>query len=234
MRARSCSAEAVAIMSDIGSAAVWQPPSLRVVNSAADKLTFEQELKQARLQGYQDGLKQGQEEGRQQARLMLSEMSSLWDAMQQPFEDMEHDVHSELLGLTVAVAEAVLRRELTTDKELVRQSLASALNALGTGQGTVEVHLNPKDANLIGSLLDDDAVDHRIRTDPNIMPGGCRLHRGHALVDATVEAMILEAIAKISDRARLTDDQGNETARPLDAEEIQAIARRFSGDGNVD
>ena len=69
-------------MSEMSAAPLWQPPSLRVVNPAADKLTFEQELERARQQGYQEGLRQGLEEGRQQARNTLAEMSALWDAMQ--------------------------------------------------------------------------------------------------------------------------------------------------------
>lgn len=214
-------------MSDSGSAALWQPPSLRVVDAAADRQTFEQTLEQAR----QQGLIKGREEGRQQAQVMLAEMSALWDAMQQPFEDMEHEVHSQLLGLSVAIAEAVLRRELKTDRELIRQSLDTGLQALTTSEGVVEVDLNPKDANLISNLLDDEGLDHRIKPDPNMMPGGCRLRRGHALVDNSIEAMIGEALASITERARLTDDQGNETAKPLDPEEIQAIARRFSEGG---
>lgn len=215
-------------MAEMTAAAPWQPPSLRVVNPAADQLTFEQTLEQARQQGYQDGLKQGQEQGRQQARAMLAEMSALWDAMQQPFADMEHEVHAQLLGLSIAVAEAVLQRELKTDHERIRRALESALNALGTTDNPVDVELNPRDADLVSSLLADDGIEHRIKADPNIMPGGCRLRQGHALVDARIETLIAEAIADIAERSRLIDGQGSEQAPALNPEDIQAIAQRFA------
>ena len=215
-------------MSEMSSAALWQPPSLRVVNPAADQLTYEQTLEQARQQGYREGLQQGQQEGRQQARAMLAEMSALWDAMQQPFADMEHAVHTELMGLVVAMAEAVLQRELATDRELIRQSLETALDALGSTENTVEVVLNPKDADLVSGLLADEGIDHRLKPDPNMMPGGCRLRHGHALVDARVETLIARTVANVAERARVTDAGGNESARALDPEEIQAIARRFA------
>jgi len=213
-------------------ATLWQPPSLRVVNPVADKITFEQELEQARQQGYQEGLRKGQEEGRQQAKAMLAEMSALWDAMQQPFADMEHEVHSELTGLSIAIAQSVLRRELKTDRELIKKALGTSLDALGGIEHTLDVELNPSDRNLVASILDDEHIDHRIKENPNVMPGGCRLRHGHALVDNTVEALIAETIANIADQSRLTDANGSEAARPLDSDEIAAIAKRFANGGD--
>lgn len=215
-------------MSEMSAAPLWQPPSLRVVNPAADKLTFEQELERARQQGYQEGLRQGLDAGRQQARNTLAEMSALWDAMQQPFADMEHAVHSELTGLVVAIAEAVLHRELKTDKALITDALDRALSALAGSDGIVDVRVNPRDADLLTSLLDDNEIESRIKPDPNMMPGGCKLHRGHAFVDASIEAMIAEVVAAIADETRMTDAAGNETARALDPEELQTIAARFA------
>lgn len=206
----------------------WQPPSLRVVNPARDQLTFEQELEQARQRGYQEGLRNGLEDGRQQARAMLAEMAALWDAMQQPFADMEHEVHSQLLGLAVSIAEAVLQRELKTDRDHIAKALELALDALGNIEQVVDVELSPRDVDMVSSLLGEEHIDHRIKTNPNIMPGGCRLRHGHALVDNTVEALIAETIASITERSRVTDAQGNEAARALDPEEIAAIAERFA------
>jgi len=225
-------------MSDMNTAPLWQPPALRVVNAGADRLTFEEELENARQRGYSEGLRQGQEEGRQQARNLLAEMSALWDAMQQPFADMEHEVHSQLTGLTIAIAESILRRELATDTDVIRRSFDTALAALGTSEGVVEVSLNPRDADLVTSLLDDNYLEGRIHPDPNIMPGGCRLRRGHAQVDATIEQQLGRVVAEIADQARLADGAGNETARALDPDDIQAIAQRFSraasGEANHD
>ena len=221
-------------VAEMTTAALWQPPSLRVVNPVADKLTFEQELERARQQGYQEGLAQGQEEGRQQARTLLAQMSALWDAMQQPFADMEHEVHSELTGLAIAIAESVLRRELKTDRELIHKAMESSLDALGGIEHTLDVELNPGDRNLVASLLDEQHIDHRIKENPNVMPGGCRLRHGHALVDNTVEALIAEIIAGVADQSRLTDAMGSEAARPLDGDEIASIAKRFAAGGDVD
>ena len=211
----------------------WQPPALRVVNPVADKLTFEQELEQARLQGYQEGLRQGLDEGRQQARNTLAEMSALWDAMQEPFADMEHEVHSTLLGLSVALAKAVLRRELKTDREMMSQALSLALDALGHTRHELEVELNPRDVDLVRSLLADQAQEPRLKQNPNMMPGGCRLRSGSALVDATIESMVCTALEKITNRSRLTDESGAELAIPMSAEEVAAIARRFEGSDDV-
>ena len=221
-------------VAEMTTAALWQPPSLRVVNPVADKLTFDQELERARQQGYKEGLAQGQEEGRQQARTLLAQMSALWDAMQQPFADMEHEVQSELTGLAIAIAQSVLRRELKTDRELINKAMLASLDALGSIEHTLDVELNPGDRNLVASLLDEQHIDYRIKENPNVMPGGCRLRHGHALVDNTIEALIAEIIAGVADQSRLTDAMGSEAARPLDGDEIASIAKRFAAGGDVD
>jgi hypothetical protein len=61
-----------------------------------------------------------------------------------------------------------------------------------------------------------------------MLRGGCRVARGHALVDATIESRIQALIEQITATSSSTE-ASTETAAVLDADRIQSIADRFSG-----
>jgi hypothetical protein len=60
-----------------------------------------------------------------------------------------------------------------------------------------------------------------------MLRGGCRLDRGHALVDATIESRIRSLIEKMVDGGPQSEP-ANKTTAVLDADRIQSIADRFS------
>ena len=215
-------------MSELSGAATWQPPVLRVIASGDAEAEQARRLEAVGEQGYQEGLQLGQEAGRKQAQTLLAEMTALWDAMQQPFADMEEDIHSHLLGLAAAVSKAVIRRELSTDREAIGRALHEALSALGRVEQTIEVTVSPADHDMVQGLLDDEGIDSRIKADPNMLRGGCLLRAGQALIDARIETMIHEALVTIAGETRQVDAGGLETAAALSVDDIESIADRFS------
>ena len=229
MRARLCWVERVAIMSELAGAATWQPPALRVVTPADVEAQQAQLLAEAQERGYQEGLQRGQEAGRAQAETVLAQMTALWDAMQQPFADMEENIHSHLMGLSLAMSEAVIRRELSTDRDAIARVLTEALSALGFVQTPIEVSVNPADHDVVAGLLGGENIDSRITSDTNIQRGGCLLRADRALVDMRVETMIRETLSTIAGETRRVDDSGRETAPSLSVTDIESIADRFSG-----
>ena len=229
MRARLCWVERVEIMSELAGAATWQPPALRVVTPADVEAQQAQLLADAQERGYQEGLQRGQEACRAQAETVLAQMTARWDAMQQPFADMEENIHSHLMGLSVAMSEAVIRRELSTDRDAIARVLTEALSTLGFVQTPIEVSVNPADHDVVAGLLGGENIDSRITSDTNIQRGGCLLRADRALVDMRVETMIRETLSTIAGETRRVDDSGRETAPSLSVTDIESIADRFSG-----
>jgi flagellar assembly protein FliH len=105
-----------------------------------------------------------------------------------PIEAQEETLLRDLTGLALAVAGAVLRREIA-DGGAVEQVLAEALAELGEVEGVLEVELNPADASLVREFLDEQA-EHgqwRLRENPGLSRGGVRLHTPTTYIDASVE-----------------------------------------------
>jgi flagellar assembly protein FliH len=144
----------------------------------------------ARKKGYAEGLAQGQAEARKQGEETAAELLALWQSMSKPIASQDVQVSEHLLALVVTLTHAVLERELSTDSELIKTTLDEALMCLAESEAPLLVTLNPADKALVESLLEEKRLPAELVADTTMLRGGCRLDRGHALVDATIESRI--------------------------------------------
>ena len=215
----------------------WSPPPLSVVTPASARKEHEQTLAAERQQGYDEGLEQGLAEGRHQAQRFFAEMSAIWEAMQAPFLDLEEEVQTQLLGLSVAIARAVVERNLNTDEAAIERALGAALASLTEASSGLQVVLNPDDKARIEALLGEQRITAELIANPNMMRGGCQLRCGGVLVDASVESRMMPAIEALATEQNVgtPNDYAAKSYRdrPLDPDQIAAIAARFSRGGDA-
>jgi flagellar assembly protein FliH len=203
----------------------WQPRTITTVPTSHKSL--EEVAEAARKKGYAEGLAQGQAEARKQGEETAAELLALWQSMSKPIASQDVQVSEHLLALVVTLTHAVLERELSTDSELIKATLDEALMCLAESEAPLLVTLNPADKALVESLLEEKRLPAELVTDTTMLRGGCRLDRGHALVDATIESRIRSLVETMGVGDPLSE-QANETSAVLDADRIQSIADRFS------
>jgi len=203
----------------------WQPRTITTVPTSHKSL--EEVAEAARKKGYAEGLAQGQAEARKQGEETASELAALWQSMSKPIANQDVEVSEHLLALVLSFAHAVLERELSTDSELIKATLDEALMCLAESEAPLLVTLNPADKALVESLLEEKRLPAELVADTTMLRGGCRLDRGHALVDATIESRI-RSLVETMGGSDLLSEQANETSAVLDADRIQSIADRFS------
>ena len=203
----------------------WQPRTITTVPTSHKSL--EEVAEAARKKGYAEGLAQGQAEARKQGEETAAELLALWQSMSKPIASQDVEVSEHLLALVVTLTHAVLERELSTDSELIKATLDEALMCLAESEAPLLVTLNPADKALVESLLEEKRLPAELVTDTTMLRGGCRLDRGHALVDATIESRIRSLVETMRGGDPLSE-QANETSAVLDADRIQSIADRFS------
>ena len=203
----------------------WQPRTITTVPTSHKSL--EEVAEAARIKGYAEGLAQGQAEARKQSEETAAELLALWQSMSKPIASQDVEVSEHLLALVVTLTHAVLERELSTDSELIKATLDEALMCLAESEAPLLVTLNPADKALVESLLEEKRLPAELVTDTTMLRGGCRLDRGHALVDATIESRIRSLVETMGVGDPLSE-QANETSAVLDADRIQSIADRFS------
>jgi flagellar assembly protein FliH len=203
----------------------WQPRTITTVPTSHKSL--EEVAEAARKKGYAEGLAQGQAEARKQGEETAAELLALWQSMSKPIASQDVEVSEHLLALVVTLTHAVLERELSTDSELIKATLDEALMCLAESEAPLLVTLNPADKALVESLLEEKRLPAELVADTTMLRGGCRLDRGHALVDATIESRI-RSLVETMGGSDLLSEQANETSAVLDADRIQSIADRFS------
>jgi flagellar biosynthesis/type III secretory pathway protein FliH len=175
-------------------------------------------LTQARQQA-QETSAQAEQQGKQAAveaatSSALAEVEARWQtlapALQSAVEatsQLRHtwvrDWEENLLRLVVAVAERVVRGELTRRPEISHQWIRESLEMAAGGQ-RIKLLLNPDDYEALGehrtTVADrfGDLSPTEIVPDPKITPGGCRVVTEHGHIDQQLE----KQLARIEEELR--------------------------------
>ena len=209
----------------------WQPRTLTSVPTSRKSL--EEVAESARQEGYQAGFAKGEEDAKREGSQKAEQLAALWSSMEKPMADQDAEVSEYLLSLVLAMVKSVLRRELTTDASLIKDTLDRALELLAEGRAPLEVRLNPADKSVVEAHLDEKRLTAELISDNTVLRGGCSLSRGQALVDASIEQQLSTLIEQLVTNDLSAGDEGK-AQTPLDPDQISAIAERFvTGGDNV-
>ncbi|GAB4303219.1 MAG: flagellar assembly protein FliH [Thiohalomonadaceae bacterium] len=178
--------------------------------SAVKPLTAEQ-LEQIRREAQREGFETGRKEGlaaaQKEVRATVQRLTQIIHAFSNPLEEVDATVEQELVGLAIAVARQIIRRELKTDPGQVVAVVREALAALPAAARRVTIHLHPEDAVLVREALPSGGEESnwRIVEDARLSRGGCRIHAEHSQIDATVDKRIAAIVTHLLGGERATD-----------------------------
>ncbi len=198
----------------------WQAPSLGgdaeegKDSSASVSLPTADQIeamhREAREEGFAQGLKEGLEAGRQQLEARFEQLDEIMDCLARPLAQLEARVEEELLLLSLAIAKQLIRRELKAEPAHVVGVIRTAIGQLPVSDNSVVIELHPEDAALVRSVLnlDDEAESSwRVREVPTLSRGGCRIDNGESHIDATVETRINQLAASLFGGERAVDGE---------------------------
>ena len=212
----------------------WHPRVLQVESEGSQpspKELREQAQSEGYAQGYAEGLEAGQKESEIQANAKVAQLQSLVDALDRPFHQQELKVSEYLLSIISMVCSSVLRRELSTDAERIRETLDRALELLSSERGEVTLLLHTDDMAAVTDAWTDDLGELRVKPSPDIIRGGCQIQRNDSLVDATIETQLRNTIMEL---ARIPGPVGSsgEPGDVLDGDEIESTINRLEAGAN--
>lgn len=169
----------------------WRAPEvddsrhLRPVDvEAARKLAWEQ--------GYEDGYSIGMEAGVRDAAQRIEHLSEILETFARPFADLDEAVASQLVVLVKAVAEQIVRREVSIDPAYLAEVVREGMQALPVAQSEVSIVVNPEDAAVIEKLLADVSTERNwsLKPDPKQPRGGCALLSDLTQIDGQIETRL--------------------------------------------
>jgi flagellar assembly protein FliH len=159
--------------------------------TASQLESLERQVKEeARQRGYEEGLAAGKAE----VASRIARLEALVAAFAQPFQNLEQGVEDEVVGLGVALARHLVRREIEHDPAVLHAAIADCLAVLAASVRDVTIHFNPEDAALVRQ---GGGAEQRfkIASDPELGRGDIRLTSGSSLVDGTIKARCAEIVA---------------------------------------
>lgn len=138
--------------------------------------------------------------------LATRRMETALQALSRPLAHMDDSVHEQITRLAVALARALVRRELRTEPEQIIGIVRETVSLLPASTRGVRVLLHPEDGALVRERLATAGPEQAwaIVDDPVLARGDCRVQTDFALIDARLDARLYEALAQLlgEDRGR--------------------------------
>jgi flagellar assembly protein FliH len=148
--------------------------------------------------GHQEGLEAGKEQGRAQVEHQTKLLTAVVEALQTRTADQINEMAQRLAweatNLALAIAEAILGREIGCAADPGAEAIARCLE-LAPPAGAITAHLHPDDIELLGSVL---GMENRELT---VVPDA-KLERGDAvmMVDQTViDGRLTRALERVAE-----------------------------------
>ena len=164
--------------------------------------------------GRREGISRGEEEGRAAgARQALEEQRALLAAAAAALNgaaaeldaargELEAAALEEVVGLAIAVARRVTKRQSLIEPQVLAENLREAMK-LVVHAGDVKVAIHPAqrqalDAALPALRLEFPRLAHvELVDDASVHPGGCRVYAGGGQVDATLDEQLDRVVADL-------------------------------------
>ena len=135
------------------------------------------------------------EKVRQQMQSVLPALESAVEQLAQARHEWIKQWEQNAVHLAAAIAERIVRRELSQRPEITLELVREALE-LAAGCGSVQLRLNPSDRETLGDAAQDLAAKlaklapSDIIADPDLSPGGCLVTTEFGEIDQRIESQL--------------------------------------------
>ena len=156
-----------------------------------------------RKQAFQEGFAEGEAAGREQAAAKFREaIESFGKAVQSLAEykpTLRHATQRQLVELALAVAQRVLKREVTLDPAVVLGIVRTCLEEFNAAEIS-RLEVSPRDYDVVTDYFHSHPVQNlEIVADPTVAPGGVVFETSQGTVDARIETQLDEIESGLAD-----------------------------------
>jgi flagellar assembly protein FliH len=169
---------------------------------------IEQIEREAREQGFRQGLEEGRQAGRDALAREAENLRRVLDSLAPLAQGLDAGFEEELVTLAVTIARQLVRRELRADPGQIVAVVREAIAVLPASQRRIRLHLHPEDAHIVREALHLSELEQpwKIIEDPTLTRGGALLETESSRVDATLESRLNAVIAEVWGGERRGDE----------------------------
>ena len=203
----------------------WELPNMGDTVTEAPPVPTAEELEEIRKAAYEEGMELGKKEGfefgqreglekaKNDIESRLEQFDQIISLLDEPLKQLDEEVESSLVQLTISIVRQLVRREIKTDPTQIVGVVREALSVLPINSRNVRLVLHPDDAELVREVYDlsSSEIGWKIEEDPTFSRGGCRVLSDVSQVDATVESRLASLIAPmLGDERNLEESEGQD------------------------
>lgn len=167
-----------------------------------------EDIEALQKQAWEEGRQDGYEAGMDQIKKKGEQLLGMFRFMEQPLEELDETVVSQLTEMTLTVMRLFLKKECATDASHIQGVIQQALEFLPIKSRDISIHLNPADLELLQhSGIDFDQEKSRYVADPTVTQGGCKVESEQSHIDATVETRIQQLVDQLTEPHPHHDDE---------------------------
>lgn len=166
------------------------PPEVVTVDHEAQLAALERD---AFAKGFAQGERAGEEAAGQRGEAMLHRITQTLGELTTVRAEMIRQTERQMVHLALAIARRILQREVSLDPDLLLAMARVALERLGDS-ARVTVRLHPEDYVATGAAKVSELASSNVTivSDSRLSRGGCAVESDMGLLDAGVDAQLLE------------------------------------------
>jgi len=187
-----------------------QPQAIAPEEDPKLQAELEQLREQARAEGLEAGRQAGFEQGYQAGmdaaaediKAQKARLTEWLSHLSAPLEQLDQEVNEQLTALATQIARIMIARELTVNRDGLRQITTEAMQALPVATRELTLFCHPDDQPLMQELAEGHPrLQITITADEQIQPGGLVVESGAAQVDAQLANRWADLIDNLIGRA---------------------------------
>jgi flagellar assembly protein FliH len=171
--------------------------------AGTDAADCDPQLKEAREQGFRQGLAVGYQQGYDAGEAKAARQGERFRQIMHGFEAgvaaLDETVARDLVQLALEVARQVVRHHVEVREDVLVPVLREALNSIAAIAEQPRLIMHPEDADVVKRELGEELADHRCRISPDasMAKGGVRIEDTRFELDASVATRWQRAVATI-------------------------------------
>jgi len=203
-----------------------QPPPAAATTPAAPQQPPLPDIDAIRAEAYEQGKQDALQGNRESEQTQQSELRQAIDAFTRACGDVDklheellEQSHGDMINLVIALSRKIIGREVATGRDVIADTLRKAIE-LAMKHDAYDIWLNPDDLAVVEKMVPDliasvQQLNHiSLKTDPEILRGGCRLDSDICTVDATIEAQLETAREFLEEKSTSNDKLAHGDGQP--------------------
>ena len=151
------------------------------VRQAAHEEAYQKGYEEGYALGHQEGLTVGEAKGYSETRETLfdklQQIDQILQSFNQPYKELEAQLWKDISRYSLFLAEQVLQREVTHNKEWLEHLVQESVAKLSDSENPIEVFINDQDFAFLQEQEAELLQQWDIKPNEKVPPGGCQLQQ---------------------------------------------------------